>query len=202
MLPPNLQIVKAIDYHLPLGYNAPPMWKKILGQTLVYLLAAGVIFFDQYTKHLVRAALALNESWSPFPWLSPFARILHINNTGAAFGLFKAGGSIFLVVAIVVSLVILYYARQLPEGQWWMRLALGLQLGGAVGNLIDRVLFGTVTDFVSVGTFAIFNVADASISVGVVLLAVLMWFESRAGKNQLAESPLSPAESVDVGEAS
>ncbi len=171
--------------------------KKILNPTLVYLLAALVIFFDQYTKHVVRANLPVNESWNPFPWLAPYARILHINNTGAAFGLFKDGGSVFLVIAIVVSLVILYYARQVPEGQWWVRLALGLQLGGAVGNLIDRVLFGTVTDFVSVGTFAIFNVADASISVGVALLAVLMWFESRAGKNQLA-----PAESVDVGEAS
>ena len=53
--------------------------KKILNQTLVYLLAALVIFFDQYTKHLVRVNLALNESWSPFPWLAPYTRILHIS---------------------------------------------------------------------------------------------------------------------------
>jgi len=174
--------------------------KKILNQTLVYLLAALVIFFDQYTKHLVRVNLALNESWSPFPWLAPYARILHINNTGAAFGLFKASGNLFLVVAILVSLVILYYTRQLPPGQWWMRIALGLQLGGAVGNLIDRIAFGTVTDFVSVGTFAIFNVADASISTGVALLALLMWFEARADKNRLADAP--PPEPVDLGQAS
>ncbi len=176
------------------------MLKKILNQTLVYGLAAGVIFVDQYAKHLVRTRLALNESWSPFPWLAEYVRILHINNTGAAFGMFKQAGLLFTVIAVVVSAVILYYARQVPHGQWWMRLALGLQLGGAIGNLIDRLVFGTVTDFVSVGTFAIFNVADASISVGVALLAVLMLVESRAARKRLTDAP--SVDSADVGQAS
>jgi signal peptidase II len=81
-----------------------------------------------------------------------------------------------------------------------MRFALGLQLGGALGNLIDRLNFsGTVTDFISVGTFAIFNIADASISTGVALLALLMVFEARAERRQSrANSTLPP---IDVGEA-
>ncbi|MGH2522085.1 MAG: signal peptidase II [Anaerolineales bacterium] len=174
---------------------------KTLNQTLVYVLAAMVIFVDQYTKHLVRTNLALNESWNPLPWLAPYVRVLHINNTGAAFGLFKTGGNLFTIIAVVVSAVILYYAYRLPEGHWWIRIALGLQLGGALGNLIDRLIFGTVTDFVSVGTFAIFNVADASISLGVALLAVLMWLEARHEKHSRDLTPPS-IEPVDVGEAS
>jgi signal peptidase II len=177
------------------------MLKKIVNQMLVYWLGALVIFVDQVAKHLVRTRLALNESWSPFPWLAPYARILHIQNTGAAFGMFKQASLLFTVIAIVVSVVILYYARQIPEGHGWMRLALGLQLGGAIGNLIDRLIFGTVTDFVSVGTFAIFNVADASISMGVALLALLMLIESRAARKKLADAP-PPVDSADVGQAS
>lgn len=176
------------------------MVKRILNQGLVYLLAGGLVLFDQYTKHLVRANLAINETWSPWPWLEPYARFLHIQNTGAAFGLFKEAGLFFTIVAVVVSLVIIVYAQRLPPGLWGMRVALGMQLGGAVGNLIDRLVFGPVTDFVSVGNFAIFNVADASISLGVALLALLMLFEARAGGTPSGATGALPP--VDVGEAS
>ncbi len=171
-----------------------------MAPTVVYLLAATIVAADQVTKHLVRSRLAVNASWSPWPWLAPYARILHIENTGAAFGIFKEGGLIFTLVAIVVSAIIVLYARKLPGEHGWMRLALGLQLGGAVGNLVDRLVFGTVTDFISVGRFAIFNVADASISTGVALLALLMWLEGRPAKPSAdASSSLPP---VDVTEAS
>lgn len=169
--------------------------KRILNQSLVYLLAAVVVAVDQYTKYLVRLNLALEERWTPWPWLAPYARILHIENMGAAFGLFQSGGLIFAVIAVVVSAVIIYYAFRLPEGQWGLRLILGLMLGGAAGNLVDRLTRGPVTDFISVGTFAIFNVADASISVGVALLAVMMFLESRQPK------PSEPAP-ADMSEAS
>lgn len=202
-----------IDYRSCLGYNPFPftgranvsgverVLKKIFNQTVVYLVAALVIFVDQYTKHLVRQYLDLNGVWYPFPWTEDI-RVLYINNTGAAFGIFKAGGNLFTVIAIVVSAVIIYYTYRLPLGHWWMRLALGLQLGGALGNLIDRLMFGTVTDFISILTFAIFNVADASISVGVAMLAVTMWIESRRERaKKLAAAP-PPSDSLDVGEAS
>ena len=174
------------------------MVKNFLNQGLVYLLAGVLVLFDQWTKHLVRTNLAVNESWSPWPWLAPYARLLHIQNTGAAFGMFKDAGLFFTIVAFIVSAVIIVYAYRLPPGQWGMRVALGMQLGGAVGNLIDRLVFGPVTDFVSVGNFAIFNVADASISTGVALLAVLMLLEARSGR-----TPSEPASSrPPVGEAS
>lgn len=174
--------------------------KRALNQVLVYLLAALVVLADQYAKHLVRTSLPLNSSWSPLPWLAPYARILYIQNTGAAFGLFKEAGLFFTVVAVIVSGVIVVYTHRLPDGHWWMRIALGMQLGGALGNLVDRLIFHTVTDFISLGNFAIFNVADASISLGVALLALIMWLEGRQDRGtSTSDSTLPP---VDVGEPS
>jgi signal peptidase II len=156
------------------------------------------------TKWLVRSNLAVGEFWSPFPWLTPYARFIHWKNTGAAFGLFPDGGTIFKIVAIIVSAAIIYYYPQIPPDKKWYRLALGMQLSGAIGNLIDRVLFGPVTDFVSVGRFAVFNVADASISVGTAILIVAMWVderqlarESESTGGQTAQDPLPPQEQTE-----
>lgn len=153
-------------------------------QDYAFLLTfAGVIvLFDQWTKQLVRANLAIGDQWSPWPWLADYARIVHWKNTGAAFGMFQNFGNVFMVLAIIVSLAILYYFPQVPRQDWPLRLAMGLQLGGAVGNLIDRLTVGYVTDFVSIGNFAVFNVADASISVGVAVLVIGMWLKERSQK--------------------
>jgi signal peptidase II len=123
----------------------------------------------------------------------PYVRILHINNTGAAFGLFKNGNMIFMILAIIVSTAILFYYPHVPEKEKVIRFALSLQLAGAVGNLIDRIVFGTVTDFISVGNFAIFNVADSSITVGVIILLIAVWWQDRKEKKeQSAESSQEP----------
>ena len=109
------------------------------------------------------------------------ARIVHWKNTGAAFGIFQGFGNVFTILAIIVSIAILYYFPQVPRRDWTLRLAMGLQLGGAIGNLIDRLLFGSVTDFISLGNFAVFNVADASISIGVAILVLGMLVKEREG---------------------
>jgi signal peptidase II len=135
---------------------------------LVVGLTAAVA--DQATKGLVRQHL---EPWKPVILVRALGGILqlnHIHNTGAAFGLFPGGGMFFAGVAIVVVVAILLYQRSLGEDDILLRLALGLQLGGAVGNLIDRLRFGYVTDFVYVKYWSTFNVADACIVVGIVLL--------------------------------
>ncbi len=148
----------------------------------VLLGAAGaIVAFDQWTKYLVRTRLLLGESWAPLE-SAPFVRIVHWNNTGAAFGIFPAGGLIFTVVAVLVSGAILYYYPQIPRDQIGIRIALPMQLGGALGNLLDRLAIGTVTDFVSVGPVPVFNVADASITIGVAVLIVVMWIEERRRK--------------------
>jgi signal peptidase II len=160
-------------------------------------LAGAVVALDQGTKYWVRTQLAFTESWTPWAWLAPYARIIHWNNTGAAFGLFRSGGLLFTVVAVLVSVAILYYYPRVPASQTPLRLALSLQLGGAIGNLIDRLLQGTVTDFISVGSFPVFNVADASISVGVAVLVAAMWLEERRGAGRGSEDDGEPVPEVE-----
>jgi signal peptidase II len=150
-------------------------------------VAGVIVALDQLTKYLVMFNLELGQSWSPFDWLMPYARIVHWNNTGAAFGLFKQGSLIFTVIAIVVVLAILYYYPRIPEKQVALRFALMLQLGGAAGNLTSRLIHGTVTDFISLSTFPVFNVADASISIGVAILIASMWVEERRSRNESAD---------------
>lgn len=167
------------------------MFRKIANQQLVYWIGTLVILIDQYIKVLVRANMPVGSIWAPSPEIAPYFRFLHIENSGAAFGMFQSGGVIFGAIAVVVSIVIAYYAARLPEGQWALRVALGLQLGGAIGNLIDRVVNGPVTDFfnlMSMWNTPIFNVADLSITTGVIVLVLLMWDESRHAK------PNAPAE--------
>lgn len=166
----------------------------------VFLLGvAGIIIaFDQWTKWLVRTQLDFNESWAPWDWLLPYARIVHIQNTGAAFGSFQAFGNVFMVLAIIVSVGILVFYTRVSFGDWLLRVVMTLELGGAVGNLIDRFTQGHVTDFVSLGDFAVFNVADASISVGVAVLIVGMlireWKEKQKTGTAAGAAPTLPAE--------
>jgi signal peptidase II len=158
------------------------------------LVASLIVALDQWTKYLVRSRLEVGEMWLPFPILAPFVRIVHWNNTGAAFGLLPSASLIFTIVAIIVSIAIVYYFPRVPGKQPILRLALALQLGGAMGNLIDRLLLGTVTDFVSIGSFPVFNVADSCISAGVALLVAAMWVEERRAKAGVAAEGQAPGE--------
>jgi len=135
-----------------------------------------VLVLDQLTKAWVIAQLPEGSWWSPLPGQAwRVLRFTHTTNSGAAFGIFPNQGSFFMLVAVIVVIAILIYYRNLPAGNWLMRLSLGLQLGGAVGNLIDRVRYGYVIDFIDIGFWPIFNLADASIVIGVVLLAYSLW---------------------------
>jgi signal peptidase II len=148
---------------------------------------------------LVRTRLDFGQTWMPIAWLARFARVVHWNNTGAAFGLFPSGSLVFTVVAIIVAVAILYYFPRVPSNQWTLRLALVLMFSGAIGNLIDRLLHGTVTDFISVGTFPVFNVADASISTGVAVLVASMWIDERRARASTSLDPSPPAETGGEG---
>jgi signal peptidase II len=173
-------------------------------QSYVFLfsIAGSIIALDQWTKYLVRGSLALQETWSPWAWLSPYARIVNWKNTGAAFGLLQDFNTVFAVLAVVVSLAILYFFPRVQKEEWPLRIALAMQMGGALGNLIDRLTQGYVTDFVSLGSFAVFNVADASISIGVAVLVVGVWLSERkltAAARQDAEA--GQAEEDQTGQA-
>jgi len=150
----------------------------------LFLTAGLVVGLDQWTKWLVRVNLPFQGTWLPdeLGWLSPYARIVHWYNSGAAFGMFQEAGSVFTVLAFLVIGAILYYYPRVESGDWPLRLAMGLQLGGALGNLVDRLMLGKVTDFISIGTFPVFNIADASISVGVVVLLFSVWLKEQGEK--------------------
>jgi signal peptidase II len=150
---------------------------------LLFTVALIMVALDQWTKYLVRTNIPFGDSWMPWQWLAPYARIVHWTNNGVAFGMFQGKGMIFAALALIVSGAIIYYYPQIPEKEWLMRMALGLQLAGALGNLIDRILFNfEVTDFISVGNFAVFNIADASITVGVALLLIVVWVKDARSK--------------------
>jgi signal peptidase II len=144
-----------------------------------------VILVDQAVKYLVSAALPLGGAWSPLPGPSPFFQIVHLANTGVAFGLFKDLGVVFIIVPLIVSGIIIFYARRLRPDQKFMAFALGLTLGGALGNVIDRIRIGYVIDYFDIGVGTLRNAsnfADWSIVLGVILLSVAMLLDDRKQK--------------------
>lgn len=154
-----------------------PNWRWLFPVTVALSLIA-----DQWSKAAIIDRLALDESWRPWagtPILELFA-FTHIKNSGAAFGMLQQGGWLFVIIAVVVTFGILLRFRQLPKWKPWLFAGLGLIQGGALGNVVDRLRIGHVTDFIHVGTFAIFNIADAAIFCGVVLLVFMMWREEQA----------------------
>ena len=174
--------------------------KSVAGKYVFLFGIAGLIVaLDQWTKSLVHENLALSETWLPdsLNWLSPYARIVHWYNTGAAFGMFQSGSMVFTVLAIIVIGAIIYYFPRVENNDWTLRLAMSMQLAGAAGNLIDRLRFdGRVTDFISVGTFPVFNVADASISIGTVILLVGVYLQERAAQKAGAIESNQPSEAT------
>ena len=162
--------------------------KNVVGKYVyLFTIAGAIVALDQWTKNLVRQNLGLGDTWLPeaLNWLSPYARIVNWYNTGAAFGMFQNGSVVFAVLAFIVIGAIIFYFPQVDKSDWTLRLAMSMQLAGAVGNLIDRLTQdGKVTDFISVGTFPVFNFADASISLGTVILVLGVYLQERAAQKQ------------------
>mgnify|MGYP000855563513 FL=1 len=165
---------------------------------LPFLIMAGVILLDQGTKYLVETRIPLYGTWAPIPALENIFRVVHTANTGAVFGLFQGTGMFFAALAVVVAIAIAYFNMTLPGGQWLLRLALGLQLGGALGNLIDRLRQGHVTDFIDTGPWYIWNLADLAIVSGVVLFGITYWRELR--REEAAKRAAEDATAADPAE--
>ena len=170
------------------------MKKYVKDYLILFLFAGFIVGVDQWTKALIREKIPLGGSWMPLEWLSPYARFVHWYNKGAAFGFFQNGSIIFATLAVVVIVLIIVYFPRVPDNDWTFRVALSMQLAGAAGNLIDRVLFsGKVTDFISVGNFAVFNIADASITIGVGILVLGAWAKDRNLKKRSSNTePIVP----------
>jgi signal peptidase II len=156
--------------------RANPQLKWLWGSLLVVVL-------DQASKQVAEAQLIPHQAVKLFPYFDWYLTY----NTGAAFSLLADAGGwqrwLFTVIAIVISFVIVQWIRKLPAEEVLTAVSLSLILGGAIGNLIDRILLGHVIDYIQVWLgsypFPAFNLADAAISVGAVLLILSSFFGTR-----------------------
>lgn len=131
---------------------------------IIFLL---IIIADQYTKLLVRQEMFLGQSK---PLIDGVLHLTYVQNTGGAFGILRHHTQLFIAVSILVIGFMLYYLAREKEKDFFHKLIFSLILGGAVSNLVDRVLFGYVVDFIDVLIWPVFNFADMAISVSIVLL--------------------------------
>ncbi len=161
----------------------PPLdrWWNVL----FFLTALLVIAADQLSKFWVRSNIILGES---LPETGLF-RLTHIHNTGASFGLFQDQSLPLAIVAltgiIAILIFVLFFSHRFPFlNNWLSKLALGLVLGGAIGNLIDRIRQGYVTDFIDVSIWPAFNIADSSVVIGVILFAYSLLSLARAEQKE------------------
>ena len=174
-----------------------PTRKPSLGEKLLPFFIMGLVLaLDQSSKYLVETRIPLYGYWAPLPSLENVIRFTHTANSGAVFGLFQGTGMFFAVLAVIVAGAIIYFNVTLPGGQWLLRLALGLQLGGALGNLTDRLRQGHVTDFIDIGPWYIFNVADMAIVGGVILFGIVLIRDERQAR-QAALPDMQPADSQE-----
>ena len=146
----------------------PSLIRLIVRHRLVLLVVAVALALDQITKYLVSHTMDLGQSVPA----EGFFRITYVYNTGSIFGLFTSQNTILTLGSFVGVGVLFWFYRAYADGVPLIRISLGLLMAGALGNLSDRLILGRVTDFIDVGRWPIFNVADSSIVIGMV---VLLW---------------------------
>lgn len=159
---------------------------------LILLFALVVFGIDQGVKLLIDATMYPGESVPK----QGFFRLTFVRNTGAAFGLFRDRGMLLTVTSIVGIAVMVWYFRRHTMPGMLPLLSLGMLLGGALGNLADRVRLGSVVDFIDVGPWPIFNLADAAVVTGV---AVLLWLLYQPGQKEPKAEPGGWAKMVGRG---
>lgn len=166
--------------------SLPGSWRRNAVFSLATLL---VVAADQLSKLWIRSNLAVGESLPE----TGFFQLTHVQNTGSAFGLIKDQALPLTIVAFIGIAVLLFFVlfmhRRFPFlAAMPANLALGLVLGGTVGNLIDRLNHGYVTDFIDVGFWPAFNIADSSVVVGAIFLAYLLIRSTKSGERSDGQS--------------
>ena len=151
------------------------MVRRLTGSVLT---ATVVLVADQLTKGLAETYLPRFQDGS-VSIIGELLRLTYVANRGAAFGILQDRTLFFVFIGLAVIGVIVVSYRYFPLNGFLLNLALGLQLGGAVGNLIDRVRYGYVVDFIDVAVWPVFNVADSAIVIGVGILAFRFWREGK-----------------------
>lgn len=164
------------------GRVSPGIERPLRRDALFFSLAVLVFALDQLSKAIIRATLAPGQSVPQDGWV----RLTHVTNTGAAFGLFPDQSFVLLITTLVgVAAIVMYYLYP-PVDTPFLTMSLGLQLGGAMGNLVDRVFQGHVTDFLDFRVWPVFNLADSAIVVGVIVLAGFLLLNDRKAERTTA----------------
>ncbi|EGO63233.1 signal peptidase II [Acetonema longum] len=147
----------------------------------ILLLAVTIILLDQWVKYYVQTHMTLGMS---IPVVPDIFHITYILNPGAAFGILEHQTTIFIAVAILLVVAVVYFYPRIPKGCRLLRLGIGLQVGGAVGNVIDRIRTGYVVDFLDFRIWPVFNIADMAIVIGVGCIVISMFYfmPSETGK--------------------
>jgi len=145
------------------------------GFALALGVAIVVLIADQVSKAVVTATLGPGGDRTVVTIVPNVVHLLYVENTGAAFGVLQGGGAFLTPLAVVVVAVLAIAFRRLIAESPWLSLALGLQFGGAIGNVVDRIRQGYVVDFIHVPHWPTFNVADSAITVGVIILGFFLF---------------------------
>jgi signal peptidase II len=170
-------------------------------RTLISALVIFVVIADQITKYAVKSWMFLYESREVF---GNFFKLTYIENPGMAFGIQFENKILFTILSVMAALVILVYLIRLPNERFIFKISLGLILGGAIGNLIDRIVYGRVIDFFDVEFFDIsipafsfifidfpgysltrwpvFNIADSAVTCGMILITWMVFFQKTPSK--------------------
>jgi signal peptidase II len=153
------------------GASAPTLVgrRRALAFARALAVAAAVIVVDRLTKHAVVSGIAVGDEHKFLPGV----QLVHVRNSGVAFGFFAGGGALVLSLTLAALLALVVYFAMRP-GRPWLWLPVGLLIGGALGNLIDRLVSGSVTDFIKLPFWPAFNVSDIAITVGVVALLLVL----------------------------
>ena len=141
---------------------------------LIFSTALFAVILDQLTKYIIKQNFQLNQS---IPIIKNLLHITYITNTGSAFGLFKGLNWFFVLFSVIVIIAIFYYLKKIVKNEKLLQFAVGLLLGGTIGNLIDRIAYGAVVDFIDFRVWPVFNIADSAVTISVILLVVLLWKE-------------------------
>jgi len=180
---------------------------KMESTNRIFLVSSFIVLLDQISKMIVRLSMNLYDS---IPVLGDFFRLTYIENRGMAFGIRFGNNWFFTVFAIVASIAILFYLLRMQGEHWISRFGLAMIFGGAIGNLLDRLIRGRVTDFldfeffdISIPSFRflffnfpgyqldrwpVFNVADMAITIGMMLLFIIVLFEPQLQEKSHLES--------------
>lgn len=138
----------------------------------IFSTAIIILLLDQLAKFLIRQNFQLNQS---IPIIKNVLHLTYITNTGSAFGLFRDFNFIFVIFSIIVIAIIFYYVKNIENNEKPLQFSAGLLLGGTIGNLIDRLFYGAVIDFIDFRIWPVFNFADSAVTISAILLTCLLW---------------------------